>query len=74
MMAFVGTFVGPLGVAFTIFAASLVGAVVGVALIPLRGGSMKDALLFGCFLAPAALLAMVYGLRIVDWYMRLVLP
>jgi leader peptidase (prepilin peptidase)/N-methyltransferase len=54
MMAMVGAFTGPAGVMFTIFAASLVGAAVGLALIPLRGGSLKDKLPFGCFLAPAA--------------------
>jgi len=58
MMAMVGAFTGPAGVMFTIFAASLAGAVVGLALIPLRGGSMQDKLPFGCFLAPAALAAL----------------
>lgn len=68
MMAFVGAFVGPQGVLFTIFAASLVGAVVGVALIPLRGGSMRDTLPFGCFLAPAAMAALLWGRQAVEVY------
>jgi len=55
MMALVGAFSGAHGVAFTLFTASMVGATVGVALVPLRGRSLQDTLPFGCFLAPAAL-------------------
>jgi leader peptidase (prepilin peptidase)/N-methyltransferase len=61
MMAMVGAFTGPLGVLFTIFAASVVGAVTGLLLIPLGGRSLQDKLPFGCFLAPAALAALFYG-------------
>jgi leader peptidase (prepilin peptidase)/N-methyltransferase len=61
MMAMVGAFTGPLGVLFTIFAASVVGAVAGLALIPIRGRSLQDKLPFGCFLAPAALAALLFG-------------
>ena len=61
MMAMVGAFAGPLGVLFTIFAASVVGAVTGLALIPIRGRSLQDKLPFGCFLAPAALGALLFG-------------
>jgi leader peptidase (prepilin peptidase)/N-methyltransferase len=74
MMAFVGTFSGPQGVLFTIFAGSVVGAVVGVSMIRLRGGSMKDTLPFGCFLAPAAVAALHFGRPVVEWYLRLVVP
>jgi leader peptidase (prepilin peptidase)/N-methyltransferase len=61
MMAMVGAFTGPAGVLFTIFAASVVGAAVGIALIPLRGRTLGDALPFGCFLAPAAFAALLVG-------------
>ena len=71
MMAMVGAFTGPWGVVFTIFAASLVGAVVGVLLIPLRGRSMQDTLPFGCFLAPAALAALLIGRWLVEAYFGL---
>jgi leader peptidase (prepilin peptidase)/N-methyltransferase len=71
MMAMVGAFTGIGGVLFTIFAASLVGAVVGVALIPLRGRSMQDKLPFGCFLAPAAVGALLVGRQAVEAYLRL---
>jgi len=61
-------------VLFTLFAASIGGALVGVALIPLRGRTMKDTLPFGCFLAPAALAALLWGHRALEAYLSLVRP
>lgn len=74
MMAFVGAFAGPWGVVVTLFAGSIVGAVVGVLLIPIRGRSLRDMLPFGCFLAPAAVAAMLWGRQLVDWYLGLLVP
>jgi leader peptidase (prepilin peptidase)/N-methyltransferase len=74
MMAMVGAFAGPFGVLITIFAGSLVGAVIGVAMIPLRGGSLQDTLPFGCFLAPAAIGALLQGQRIAAVYLSVLLP
>ena len=39
-----------------------------------RGRSMQDKLPFGCFLAPAAAVALFYGRRAVSAYMDLLLP
>jgi leader peptidase (prepilin peptidase)/N-methyltransferase len=69
MMALVGAFTGPAGVAVTLFAASVVGAVVGLALIPLKGKTLQNTLPFGCFLAPAALAALFWGRRAVAAYL-----
>lgn len=74
MMAMVGAFAGPTGVLFTIFAASTAGAVVGLLLIPVRGRSLQDKLPFGCFLAPAAWLALLFGREAVAAYFRLIIP
>ena len=74
MMAMVGAFTGPWGVLFTIFAGSVAGSLVGVLLIPLRGRSMQDTLPFGCFLAPAAMAALLVGRQAVEAYFALVLP
>jgi leader peptidase (prepilin peptidase)/N-methyltransferase len=74
MMAFVGAWAGPEGVLFTLFAGSVVGAVVGLASIPLRGGSMKSELPFGCFLAPAAVAALLVGKRALEAYYGLLIP
>jgi leader peptidase (prepilin peptidase)/N-methyltransferase len=74
MMAMVGAFTGPVGVLFTLFGASVLGAVIGLALIPLRGRSLQDTLPFGCFLAPMAVAALFWARDAVDAYLRLVLP
>jgi len=74
MMAMVGAFVGPFGVLLTIFAGSLVGAVVGLLMIPLQGRTLRDALPFGCFLAPAALVALLGSQRIWELYWSVILP
>jgi leader peptidase (prepilin peptidase) / N-methyltransferase len=71
MMAMVGAFTGPRGVLFTLFAASVVGAAVGLALIPIRGRSLRDTLPFGCFLAPAAFAALLGARHVLDAYLRL---
>jgi leader peptidase (prepilin peptidase)/N-methyltransferase len=71
MMALVGAFAGPAGVAVTLFSASIVGAVTGLALIPLKGKTLQNALPFGCFLAPAALVALLWGRRAVTVYLGL---
>jgi leader peptidase (prepilin peptidase)/N-methyltransferase len=71
MMAMVGAFTGPAGVAVTLFAGSVAGAVTGLALIPLQGKTLQNALPFGCFLAPAALTALLWGRRIVAAYLGL---
>lgn len=68
MMAMVGAFAGPAGVLFTIFAASIAGAVIGLLMIPISGRSLQDKLPFGCFLAPAALVAILYGRTAVTAY------
>jgi leader peptidase (prepilin peptidase)/N-methyltransferase len=69
MMALVGAFTGPAGVAVTLFAASIVGAFIGLALIPLKGKTLQNALPFGCFLAPAAEIALLWGRRLVAAYL-----
>jgi leader peptidase (prepilin peptidase)/N-methyltransferase len=74
MMAMVGAFTAPAGVLFTIFVASIAGAVVGLLLIPVRGRTLQDKLPFGCFLAPAALAALFCGQRAVSAYFRLLVP
>jgi leader peptidase (prepilin peptidase) / N-methyltransferase len=71
MMAMVGAFTGPRGVLLTLLVASVAGAAVGLALIPLRGRSLRDTLPFGCFLAPAAFVALLEAGRATDAYLRL---
>ena len=74
MMAMVGAFAGPFGVLLTIFAGSIVGALFGVLMIPLRGRSLQDTLPFGCFLAPAALGALLFSSHVWKAYSSVLFP
>lgn len=70
LMALVGAFTGAAGVAVTLFVASIVGAVIGLAMIPLRGKTLKTELPFGCFLTPAAMLALLKGRILLAAYLE----
>ncbi len=73
MMAMLGAFTGPRGVLFTLFAASVSGALVGMLLVAWRRGSMRDSLPFGCFLAPAGLAALFWAPAAFELYRSLLL-
>ncbi len=68
MLAMIGAFLGWQSVLLTLVLASLSGAVIGLALIAVQRGSMKYALPFGTFLALGALVAMLAGQPLIDWY------
>ncbi len=69
MLAMIGAFLGWQAVLLTLVLASLSGAVIGMAMMALQRGTMKYALPFGTFLALGALVAMLAGQPIVDWYL-----
>ena len=69
MLAMVGAFLGVKLVALTFVLSSLVGGLVGAILIASRRGRMTTAVPFGTMIAVAALVASLYGDRIVDWYL-----
>jgi len=71
MLLFIGAFLGWLQTVLTLILASFVGAGVGVFIITARKKDLKFALPFGTFLAPAALLALLWGQRIVNAYLDL---
>ena len=68
MLAMIGAFLGWKAVLVTLMLSSVVGAAVGLAIIAMRRGDMKYALPYGTFLAAAALIASLYGDRIIVWY------
>jgi len=71
LAAMIGAFLGPGGVVFTLFVASLMGSLVGgVMMIGGRAGG-KTALPFGTFLAPAAVLALFCAPAFFHWYTNL---
>ena len=68
MLGMIGAFLGWQAVLLTLVLASFSGAIIGLAMIALQRGSMKYALPFGTFLAIGALVAMLAGQPIIDWY------
>lgn len=69
MLAMIGAFLGWQAVLLTLVLASLSGAIIGVSMMALQRGTMKYALPFGTFLAIGALVAMLAGQPIIDWYL-----
>ena len=74
MLAMIGAFLGWKLVLVTLVFSSIAGAVIGVMVIVLRRGDLKYALPYGTFLSLAGLVASLYGVRIVSWYVGLYGP
>lgn len=71
LLAMIGAFLGWRAVPFTLFVASLVGSVVGLAVMVRHQGNAQLALPFGPFLAFGALCYLFFGERLIDWYLGL---
>lgn len=70
MMLLVGAFLGWRGAFTTIFVGSLIGSIVGIALIRLSRKDWEYALPFGTFLAAAAIVTAFWGHELAAWYWR----
>jgi leader peptidase (prepilin peptidase)/N-methyltransferase len=68
MLAMIGAFLGWKLVLVTLVFSSIAGALAGIVVIVSRRGDLRYALPYGTFLAMAALVASLYGDRIVAWY------
>jgi leader peptidase (prepilin peptidase)/N-methyltransferase len=71
MLAMVGAFLGWELMLATLFVSTILGSLIGIAMIASKRGNLKTALPFGCFLAIGAILASVAGDRAVSWYVSL---
>jgi leader peptidase (prepilin peptidase)/N-methyltransferase len=71
LLAMIGGFVGWQGVLFTVFVSSVVGTVVGLALMLRAKKGMKMALPFGPFLAAGAIARVFFGPELIFLYLRL---
>ncbi len=71
MMAMVGAFLGPTFAFLTIFLGSLSGAVVGMAFIRLARKDRRYELPFGTFLGFGAIVSVLWGSRLITWYLGL---
>jgi leader peptidase (prepilin peptidase) / N-methyltransferase len=69
MLAMLGAFLGWRAVLLTLVLSSFAGAVIGVLLMVSSRGNMRYALPFGTFLAIAAMIAMLTGEPLIDWYL-----
>jgi leader peptidase (prepilin peptidase)/N-methyltransferase len=69
LLAMIGSFVGMQGVIFTLFASSLVGAVVGLLLMARDKGGGGTMIPYGPFLSLAAMGYVFWGPALVDWYL-----
>jgi len=68
LLAMIGVFTGWQGVLFTVFAASLMGSMVGIPWGLIKKGTLKAAIPFGPFLALGALIYVFWGQYLIDWY------
>jgi len=68
MMLMVGAFLGWQLTLLTIFIGSLLGSLIGILFIALRGGNMKMQIPFGVFLGPAAIISLFAGQQLITWY------
>jgi leader peptidase (prepilin peptidase)/N-methyltransferase len=66
-----GAFLGWQGVLLSLLFGSLLGALFGMGVLLSRRGTMRTALPFGSFLAPAAAAVVLYGRDIWNWYLNL---
>ncbi len=69
-MGMVGGLLGWKGVLLTTFLGSLSGSVVGLGLMVLKGKGRKAKIPFGPFLALGALLSLMWGQEIINWYLH----
>ena len=68
MLAMVGAFLGWRAVLLTLVLSSFMGALIGIALMIAQRGNMRYALPFGTFLALGAMVAMLFGEPLLEWY------
>jgi leader peptidase (prepilin peptidase)/N-methyltransferase len=71
LAAMLGAFLGWPGLILTVFGASLLGTVTGVAMMARGKGGRRTALPFGTFLAPVGLGVYVWGPELIRWYFGL---
>ena len=69
MLAMVGAFLGVKLVILTFVLSSMIGGLVAAVLVATRRADMATKVPYGTMLAAAALVASLYGDRILDWYL-----
>ncbi len=72
LMAAAGLFIGWKGILLALFLASLVGCLAAVYILIRGKGHLKSAVAFGPFLSVGIYLSVLFGSRLVDWYLNLI--
>jgi leader peptidase (prepilin peptidase)/N-methyltransferase len=68
LLAMLGAFLGWKSLFFILFVSSLLGAVIGISLMVLKGENMKYAVPFGPFLSVAAIAYLFVGLDVMNYF------
>ena len=71
LLAMMGAFFGWKAILFIVFAASLMGSVIGISIMLAKKKDSTLAIPFGPYLASAAILYIFYGKRLIFWYLTL---
>lgn len=69
LLAMIGAFLGWPSIPVTLFIASLLGSIIGIACMVATGAGRRLALPFAPFLCSGALCYLFYGRQIVEWYL-----
>jgi leader peptidase (prepilin peptidase)/N-methyltransferase len=70
LLAMIGAFLGWSSTVFTILVSSLLGSIVGVAIMVAKGADSKYAIPFGPFLSMGAVFYLFFGREIIRWYLH----
>lgn len=71
LLAMMGAFFGWKAILFIVFAASLMGSVIGISIMLAQKKDSTLAIPFGPYLAGAAILYIFYGKRLIFWYLTM---
>jgi leader peptidase (prepilin peptidase)/N-methyltransferase len=71
LLAMIGAFIGWKAILPVIFISSLIGCLVGIPAMLLKGSGTKLALPFGPFLALGAVIYLLYGNILIQWYLKI---
>ena len=71
LLAMIGAFLGYKSILFVIFAGSLIGTLIGVPFMLIKGKDKNFAIPFGPFLSIAAIIYLYEGEKILNWYLNL---
>jgi prepilin signal peptidase PulO-like enzyme (type II secretory pathway) len=70
----IGAVLGPGPALLSMFFATFAGALTGITLARIHGRTLRLALPFGPFMALGAIVVMLYGAQILDWYFGTFMP